>query len=667
MITFAELAEIEKLKKEQHAPEINLDQHEIDERSTIILQLQSAKEQRDKGQKEFDDMDYLTWYETNLHAANSYIKARENPEDVRIVTGMTREKETNILSSLLNYNLSLSLTPFLRDNSLVAGLGVIIEDLVKKSRELEGYDQKRALIYREFLDQGDVFVEECVVEDFIVEKNNEFNWEEGVTTKGYDPKKRIKKIGERLESKLLSGTKVYFGNIKEPQKDKQPFLFTVETTPYDNVMAEFMNWDRWQFVPRKIIRMQDTMDTTGYRDWTLLTTRENYVEVIKYYNKPKNVFQIFLNGVPMLPAEFPLTAIMPKCEYPISHGQIEPMPFFCYAKGVPAKTKVDQQVIDEMYKLAILKTQQSFKPPLANNTGKKLARDVFYPGVIKDNLDVTKINPIITPTGVTAAELGFMEYMRGIIDLKSVSAIFTGTQGNRKLTATQVNQMKQAEIMKLGLTVWGVVQLEHQMAALRIQAIIEHWTKAQDTRVNDAKDKLENVYKSFTLESDLENGQKGRKIISFDPNAATKTPEQVMMEEELLTAKDQIPTRKIYVDPDALRSLDLYWKILITPTENNAGDLQRVLFVQNIEDAARLFGPQSLNMEYLKERFAILAKEDPKKFFSQAPAQNTAAVGPGMPGTPGAPPAGGEGVGGDVGAQVMASLKKPGIKQMQGK
>ena len=41
------------------------------------------------------------------------------------------------------------------------------------------------------------------------------------------------------------------------------------------------------------------------------------------------------------------------------------------------------------------------------------------------------------------------------------------------------------------------------------------------------------------------------------------------------------------------------------------------MFKQNIKDGFEIFGPQTLNMEYLKQRYAILSKEDPDKFFVQ--------------------------------------------------
>src|SRR5690606_453725 len=74
-----------------------------------------AREQRDDTHAELDDMDYVTYYETNAKAAGSYMEPKRNKEDTRIVTGTTHEKENTLLSSLLNYNLEPDITAYNED------------------------------------------------------------------------------------------------------------------------------------------------------------------------------------------------------------------------------------------------------------------------------------------------------------------------------------------------------------------------------------------------------------------------------------------------------------------------------------------------------------------------------------------------------------------------
>ena len=79
-----------------------------------------------------------------------------------------------------------------------------------------------------------------------------------------------------------------------------------------------------------------------------------------YQNKWTNEFMIWCNGVMMLPLGYPLTALNGKCEYTVIKLSVEPISeFFFYSKSIPAKTKVDQAIYDEMYRLMILKFRQS--------------------------------------------------------------------------------------------------------------------------------------------------------------------------------------------------------------------------------------------------------------------------------------------------------------------
>jgi hypothetical protein len=58
------------------------------------------------------------------------------------------------------------------------------------------------------------------------------------------------------------------------------------------------------------------------------------------------------------------------------------------------------------------------------------------------------------------------------------------------------------------------------------------------------------------------------------------------------------------------------WFIQIVPTEKNSDTLARILFVQNVREAMEVFGPESLNMDHAKTRFATMIGEDFAKFFN---------------------------------------------------
>ena len=642
-------------KNEQPNP-VKYTKEEAIYRSYLIGQLTQAESARNTSHTEFDDMTYLQWHEKNAKAANAYIPPKRNRTDTRIVTGTTQEKGVTLLSSLLNYNLEPNIAAFDKKDLVVAELGENMEDLVLKSRKIEKYDNKRVLIYKELLDQGTCFVEETWVEENKIEKKLSADFSEGVKISKMSWTEKVKKGVAKCKAGLLAGTKVFLGDMRQFHIHKQPFLFTAETVPYRTAKAIYGNWERWDYVPKKVVKTAPIQgQATAYTDWSLQEIEQEMVEIIKYQDKWNNEYMIMINGVMMLPIKFPLSEISPSGEYTISKGVAEPISeFFPYGKSNPSKAKADQEVLDEMLKLMILKTQQSYKPAMANRTKRVLSERIFYPGSIHSDIDPNMLKPIVPPTGVTPAEFSAFELVKRLIDEKTVSAQFSGSPAQGTQTATEVLELKKQQMMKLGLLIWGVMELEQQMSWLRIQNIMENWTKPIDTKVDELKNDIVDVYRSITVESKIDGGKSGTKTIEFNPELANSmTSEQVKAEEDFLSTPNN-EVRKAYINPEELTAMELTWYINIVPTEKDSSNLDRVMFTQNIKDAVELFGPQSMNLEYLRERFAILAKEDPSKFFIK-----------GVPSQPQMAEAGTRS-GGDIGSQLAEGIQKPSLTEMVG-
>lgn len=601
---------------------------ETDYRGFVLDRLIRARNQREEDHIEFDDASYLAWHVSNAKASNSYNPPRKNREDTRIVTGTTQEKENTVLSSLLNFNFEGNIQAFDKHDNEIYELGENVEELVKKSRKMEKYDQKRLLYYKELLDQGTCFIEEVKKDQIIVEKEMvDKNWAMGGVKVGKIKwEKKIKKLYASCETNLLSGTSVFLGNIKEFFLHKQPYAFIQDVIHYDEAKMLYGDWDRWKYVPKKTTRVDSvTSDNVEYRDFSLLSIDENYVEVIKYQDPINNEFMIFLNGVMMLPIGFPLTAISPSGRLTFAKGDAEPISkFFAYSKSLPAKTKVDQEMLDEILKMVLLKMKKSLWPPMANNTGRNLTRKIFLPAEITNGINPEKIQEIGTNTGPTAAEFNTFQLMRQLVNEKSLDPVFSGDQQGQPTTATETIQRKQQQMLKLGQTVVGVVNLEIQLIELRIHNILANWTKPVDQRVDEVRNALSEVYRTFMIDTTFEDtGKKGTRIISFNPEATEQysTPDgeaDLRRKEDEIKKKTGKDVRFTFMSGEAIRNFGATFYVDVTPTEKASSELDRTLFKQDWADAMTLFGPQSVNQEYGKLRFATLAKEDPDKFFNQA-------------------------------------------------
>jgi hypothetical protein len=155
---------------------------EIGYRDYLIRKFETANTVRGESYSELDDMDYQTYYESNAKAGNSYVRPKKNAQDTRIVTGTTLEKENTLLSAILNYNFSPNIEAFDKNNYPVMRLGENMTDMVNKSYEMEEYDAKRPLIYKEALDQGTWYVEEIYTESWANNKKVKgLTWSEGIS------------------------------------------------------------------------------------------------------------------------------------------------------------------------------------------------------------------------------------------------------------------------------------------------------------------------------------------------------------------------------------------------------------------------------------------------------------------------------------------------------
>lgn len=615
----------EKLQSNTEKDTINIvpvkyTSQELKVRYELIKACTAARDERERPHAEFDEMTYSQYYDTNKKADMSYIPPKKNKDDKRIVTGITREKDSTLLSSLLAYNFKSDITAYDDGEMIFPQLGNNMEDIVIKSRELEQWEKIRPLLYRELISQGDVFWEdiwECV---YTPEFENEGNWKPGQKIESAKFKKSlIPTKFERAAVKLHPGKNVYLSNFNEMDHKKQGTVFTYEVIDRDVAQSIYGTWDRWDSVPYQVdnVTIPGTDNTTGtYKDWNLLSVNKNQVGVLKIQQKFANRYMIMLNGVMMLPHDFPLSEISPDGEATIKHNVLEGIINCAYGKGQPAKTKVDQAVHDEFLKLLIIGEEQSRKPPMGTRSKRVFNSDIFTAGKINNNIKEGDLFSILPPnSGLNNADFSMYNLIKEMIESKSINATYSGEKPQGQVTATQIASERQQQLLKLGLNFDAIKSLEKELCWARIGNLIMHYSKPVDRKANVEEKTIEDIYAQFSMESTLPDGKKGIKIFKFTDKAFPTMPDQ-MKEEDELSDYYQKPTQIIYFNgPEFIKLLKYRWVINITPTQDTNDQIERELFVNSVETAQRIFGPESLNYEYLKERYALNSKEDPSKFF----------------------------------------------------
>lgn len=595
--------------------EFSLEEREA--RNNDIQVMSQMRMDRDRPHPELDGMTYIQYYESNRKKDLSFLPPKKNPQDVRISSGLTREKDTTLLSTMLGMNFVPNVTAFDKDDMMVQELGDNMSDLVKKSREIENWQKKRPTIYREMISQGDVFVQEIYTEDFREMPLSEVEWNpDSDKISDFSFQSRLTKLFSGCAARMVSGKKIYMSSVRTEYVEDQDAVAVLNVYGRAKAYSRYANWERWENIPTTIDTLEFWGDGTTYKSWNLVPLGDqNQVAEVMLFNVKRNRFQIYLNGIPMLPHNFPMTAMFPSGELPLTQGKLEGISDFAYSKSQPSKVKIDQEVLDESTKLMIEGMRQGRKPPMGSRGKKVYSPNIFIAGKITPDMQAQDVFPLWQNAGLTQSDFQFYNLIKQGLEDKTVNKTYEGDSQDTS-TLGQAQQDKQQQMLKLGLALDGVVNLERRMTWLRIYNIVENETKKYDPLVDKVNEGITGSYKKFNVNTTLEDGQKGIKMFRLQTDPFPPLADHAK-EEHALSKQHGQEVRIVYMNPEVLRALKLQWFIIIQPTPQSNDMLSQLMFVQNLQTAIEIFGPDSLNQEYVKQRFAILINEDYNKFFKK--------------------------------------------------
>ena len=602
-----------KFMEETLTPSVNYDKKELEARSNILIDCSNAALQRKKNFAEFDDMDYETWYWKAKKASSAYIEPKENEGDVRVVTGTTREKGNILVNTLLNYNLEADVTAYDENDVKIQELGELGEKMIRKSRQLEQpvWDVKRPLAYLELVNMGNVHIEEVWEGYEIPQKELEtFDWGEGVDPAKIKWKELLNKTYYECNAKAISGLNVFPGNVRQFFLELQPYFVLRNVLSRAEANSKYAGWTRLKYVPKTFTThtLEET-DGLTYNDYQMLEVEVDQVEEIRYFNKWTNTYQVLLNGVCMLPPGFPMSALIGTNDYPITKGDCEPISLdFYWSRGIGAKNRVPQFLIDEMFKLMILKTRKSYAPSYGNKTGQKIGTSIYLPAQIFDDLDPDKLKPIGDNTGVTPAEFNMMQFVKSISDENTSDPVLQGESGQGQQTKYEVQQNLQRSMVKIGMAMLGVINMENRMSWLRLYNILKNWTEKKDGR-----------FRKFSMIDTLEDGKEGERIVEFTEDILPE--QQIMAQEDLYKSTSGLNVRINQINPKILKNLKNKWEINTVPTEKNSSMVKAALFTDYLTETLSIFAPMGKvpNLDYLADRHAIVNDEDPSKVWTDQP------------------------------------------------
>lgn len=584
-------------------PPPELSEEEIKERSFDLYRLYQISQLRESPHPQFDGMGYSMYNETNEMADMSFLAPKKNKGDSRITTGVTHEKDSSLVSFFLNLNFEGNVRVFHNDKEEFE-LGTALTKLVRKSREQEQYDNKRPLFYKNYVVQGTSFCLEEYQELWVPDKVLTTNPDPTSLDKTKWVDKGMKKITAGCVTNLVDGKKVFLEDIRQADIQKQPGVYTVEYVPRENIKAVWGKTERWKNVPEMVVPTAQSLAilTQGsiYSDWIFGPIDYTKCEIVKVYRPFEQRYQIYINGVPMLPAKYPLKAVSPKGLVPIAKGDLDIMNMFAYSKSEPAKTKIDQAVWDEVLQNMIIKFRQSAFVPRVNNSDRILTPDMFLGGKMISNINVDEVKPLIENPGITTSDFSFYQLLKQQIDSKTISSLLEGNAPDTGgMSLGQYMDMQKKQMLRLGGKIDGVINWETQMLRLRTYNLLAHGYEKDE----------KGMYKDVTVEGNMSNGIRGLNIMKF-ANPNTKTPIDVFNEQNQYKEQTGQDAEITYLNPELMKAIledDSYYLCFeVVPVDKNNDKLTQMMFVAMITQAAQLFGMDSLQVDGLKKQYAAI-------------------------------------------------------------
>lgn len=590
---------------------------------SIIEQINEDLVRREEASLVFNGIPYSQAYEYNMKKAINYSPPK-NPEDDREISlGLVHEKIISFASIFLKYVFKRRIKCYDSEGNLVERMGDVYDLAIEFSYKMEEFKKKIALIYWEVFSQGNAFVLEDWEVKTITEtqpmkdgarlapEEMDYTYEfldELTYVKGKQVQKR------RAVSRVLDGRMVIWGNNEIEEVQEQPRVTLEEEVSIESAKAVYGTLKMWDKVPKSRQQITETYgDKVTLFNHARLTDPDKYMIVHRYFDKDNNRFNIFCNGVKMLPKDTPLDVFYPRMNYPITNIPAERLRGSIYARSVPAKTKFNADFVDWALKNLALKFEQGVIPAILAKGRYTLTRKIFRAGEVTHGVkrdDFEKADP--DNKGVTQPEFSFVEMLKQIMEAQTVNPT-TGGEISPNATATEISITESNQTTKLGYMLDGLVNGFMDMALRRAETIESKYTLKRKETVVDGK--TIPVYQNFTVQmGGVEHA------VSFDEEVGGEAypvddKRSELHQKAFMEKKRGYPTEYYLVNPKFLRERRYNIDIEIHPEKIKDTQLQLMQMWDDFAKRKAMF-PEDVNVEAMKKEYLEVGQKASDTFIS---------------------------------------------------
>ncbi len=546
------------------------DNQQTEQEGMIFRRAALARDNREKHHREMNDMTYMQDYQANMDAGNSYLRPKVNDDEVRVNTATTEKKIEVVMNELLSMNIKHEVLAFDQNDIELVMLGKDFEDIVTRTNEIEREEDVWVDIYREFLTQRAVFVEEVFV----------------------NRKTRTQNI-KRAEKRVLPGRKVYLGDLNIPlyRLNEQPYIVIYDRMHYDDAKTIYqaINPEAWEKVQSGGAVFSDLSQQSGFYQWRLHPLDQKEVEILTYYSYPDDEYQVLVNNVPMFKVGTPLPYDFEG--YPIAAANVKPSRTnFAYGRSYVSSAKTLQALENETIRNLVRKFRQAIEPPMGTQSKTVFSRDIWAPAAVTQGIRKDDMFPLIDHNGVTNSEFAMYQLISSITEeFIGVSNIQQGISGPTEKTATQALEELRQGIKMLGLAVLGAIRLRRDLTYLRIYTVLKNNTQPVGKALQKDTQEIINKFTRFTLnKTDVGGGRRGKKIIQFSDRDLTGQEQEDLfdLEEELEERGEIIRFRNVNVKK--LKEFPIVWYVTARQTEREGSALDKIMHQQKINQIAEV-------------------------------------------------------------------------------
>lgn len=400
-------------------------------------------------------------------------------------------------------------------------------------------------------------------------------------------KRQYVEIKGRPISIIIRPQDFYWATFNVFNIQDQPCLAWVQPYSKADLETEFSKYPNFKFVKSKAeLTKLEQNETTYYQQEWGKRVADNEYEVFRFYSKEDGVYQVWVNGVPLLLAPL-LWSDRGMPSYPFAKTISEPFanPDFFVGMHLPHifegyqenKTTIVNTVVDKLYR--------SLEPPMLVGLANKDLLDVEAELVNQDNKiyvpDINQVKPF-PYRGVEQADLAMWNQMDMMIDKLSTDPAQQGIATKDVTARATIIADERARELK-GIIFMFLEDLWLQKNRLRVRTVLTHYLKDKAARA-EFKDKTITV-KNYTFA----DGDVGTLDIHIADNKSQLLPRREIEAREQAAEEQGIPYKLISVTQDWLDEWEFDCQIIPESLHNQSRLKRETDYQDKIQGMATVF------------------------------------------------------------------------------